>query len=218
MLPKSASLVEVGPPRVILYDGKRHVEQLDAKGSSDANPVFEDGDGNTIWSEMLRLEAESEHRRQSLPAPPPNSPAPSAPGTQTETALVNARSEIAQLTSGIEQSRSLNNTLNAENNRLAGRVLELEKDNARLAVSPERVELENLQNRVAIAERNTALMEGAIGLSGLDRDSIVATVAAPGASERDQIKARLQAATDPQTRGEIANELRDWDSKHKHSR
>jgi uncharacterized protein YhaN len=105
---------------------------------------------------------------------------------------------------------------NTEIARLNGVNSELQQKVDLLNALPDGIELRNLLTRASRAEANVRRLEKLCGLSGLDpSEAIGAVMGFGGSTKRDEIKDRLTNEVDPLKRGEIANELREFDQKHK---
>jgi hypothetical protein len=177
ILPKKFSLIKQELPRVIQDgDGKRYVEELDDKGESFPNALFESGDGDIRMAGGLELEAASERRRAVEPAPTvPN------PENQVAIQLSNARSEneelhsqIAQLLSSSDGSEiaQLRRELQASQSTVAvhvDRIATLEAENNRLSALSDGQEFSRLRSALEESERNVNLLERAAGNSGSGR-------------------------------------------------
>lgn len=177
ILPQSFSLVSKGPPRVLLSEGKRYVEQLDAKGKSYPNAQFIAGDdaSDSIFAEGLAMQAVGEKRREVARRNSGGQSTNDSPDSlvSADIALANARSENAELRIQLDALRLSNESLSSEVGSQQERINGLERENVRLSALPERVDLENLELRLAAAQRNLLLMEGAMGLSGIPVESVV---------------------------------------------
>lgn len=120
------------------------------------------------------------------------------------------RKADAQITS----LQSSNQTLTNDLSNLQSANVTLTEENAQLRALPASRELETMRGRAEIAERNLNLLEKAAGLSGIPVANVVSPALGPVGDERASIRSRLEKEADPRRRGELANELREWDKDH----
>jgi hypothetical protein len=215
VLPKGVTLVSKGPPRVLLSDGKRYVEQSKKELHHQSIFIAGDDSSDSLFESMLKAEAESEERRGRaiIPAPAQPTSANAAELANARTDNAQLRSENTQLRSQIEQLQSRNTELSEAGVSAASRIQLIVADNDRLRLVPERVELESMRARADRAEHNLNLFEGALGVRGLSRESVITAANSPGGDgSRESLEAELENEKDPRKRQEIANKLRAWDA------
>lgn len=208
VLPKSVALIEKGPPRVLLFEGKRYVEQ--PKADPQHQSVFYAGDSRhdgELWEQGLKGLAEAEDRREKLQAAG-GDVNPSVLASVEVIELANLRSERGQLSARVQELELNNANLVSVNASLTSRVAELESENVQLGAGPAQVELSSLRTRAEVAERNVGLMERALGLSGLPRASVFPPLPKPPPSESvEELSEKFTKARTPERQAEVLTEF-----------